>query len=71
MAESSVRAIRERLGMSQSRFAATFGLNLTTLRQWEQGRCRPDGAARVLLMVVERAPNVVSAVVSGTLAEAG
>lgn len=59
MAESSVRAIRERLGMSQQRFATTFGLNLTTLRSWEQGRKSPNGATRVLLTVIEHSPEVV------------
>jgi putative transcriptional regulator len=63
VAESSVREIRERLGMSQRKFAITFGLNLQTLRQWEQDRRRPDGPARVLLMLIEREPEAVQRVV--------
>lgn len=59
MAESSVRILRERLGMTQERFAHTFGFPLATLRNWEQGRKSPDGAARVLLMVIEREPETV------------
>lgn len=61
MAEPSARAIRTRLGMSQSRFSVAFGIPLSTLRGWEQGRKSPDGAARVLLMVIERAPDAVLA----------
>lgn len=63
MPESSVRILRERLGMTQERFAATFGFNLATLRNWEQGRKSPDGAARVLLMVIEREPEAVESAV--------
>lgn len=56
----NVREIREKLEMSQLEFAAAFGLNLSTLRQWEQERKSPAGPARVLLMVIERAPQVVA-----------
>src|SRR5437763_15485049 len=49
-----VRAVRRRLGLSQSEFAARFGFQPATLRDWEQGRTRPDGTARVLLPVIAR-----------------
>ena len=52
----NVKAIREKTGMSQQRFCATFGISLGTLRHWEQGLRTPRGAARVLLKVVERNP---------------
>ena len=55
----NVRAIREKVGMSQQRFCATFGISLGTLRHWEQGLRSPRGAARVLLKVVERNPQAV------------
>src|SRR5690349_6240483 len=51
-----VRAVRRRLGLSQSEFAAKFGFQPATLRNWEQGRTRPDGPARVLLAVIARHP---------------
>lgn len=54
-----VRKIRDRLGLSQLKFALRFGFNLSTLRQWEQGRRKPDEAARVLLEVVSYAPEIV------------
>lgn len=58
-----VRAIRISLQMTQEMFAEKFGFNLSTLRQWEQGRARPDGAARTLLMVVSRSPEIIKNVV--------
>jgi putative transcriptional regulator len=52
----SVRLLRRRLGMTQAAFAAAFALPLGTLRDWEQGRKRPDAPARALLRVIEREP---------------
>src|SRR5438477_8216684 len=54
-----VRATRRRLGLSQSEFAAKFGFQPATLKNWEQGRTRPDGPARVLLAVIARHPEAV------------
>jgi putative transcriptional regulator len=54
-----VRATRKRLGLSQAAFAAKFGFLPATLRNWEQGRTRPDGPARVLLAVIARHPEAV------------
>ena len=54
-----VKAIREKTGMSQQRFCATFGISIGTLRQWEQGLRSPRGAARVLLKVVDKYPQAV------------
>jgi putative transcriptional regulator len=54
-----VKAIRERLGMTQQRFAGAFGFPIQTLRDWEQGRSRPDTSARAYLLVIARAPAAV------------
>src|ERR1041385_5334925 len=54
-----VRAVRKRLGLSQLEFAARFGFQPATLKNWEQGRTRPDGPARVLLAVIARHPEAV------------
>jgi putative transcriptional regulator len=54
-----VRATRKSLGLSQAEFAARFGFHPATLRNWEQGRTRPDGPARVLLAVIARHPEAV------------
>ena len=58
-----VKAIREKTGMSQQRFCATFGISLGTLRHWEQGLRSPRGPARVLLKVVDSDPKAVIRVV--------
>jgi putative transcriptional regulator len=52
----SVSLIREKTGLSQSRFAALLGVSVRTLQDWEQGRRAPSGAARTLLLVAHRNP---------------
>ncbi|MEL6061578.1 MULTISPECIES: helix-turn-helix domain-containing protein [unclassified Methylobacterium] len=54
-----VAAIRKRTGNSQPVFASSIGVPVDTLRQWEQGRRRPQGAALVLLAMLERKPRLV------------
>jgi len=58
-AEPDVRSLREKHGLSQPKFAALMGISVGTLRNWEQGRRKPEGSARVLLRVVERHPEAV------------
>jgi putative transcriptional regulator len=53
-AEIDVRAIRKALGLRQAEFAAAYGFSLGRLRDWEQGRSRPDSAARAYLLVIQR-----------------
>jgi putative transcriptional regulator len=57
--EVDVRKVRRKLKFSQSEFAARFGFSRGVVRNWEQGRNRPDGAARVLLAVIDRHPEAV------------
>lgn len=57
--EVDVAAIRRRLRLSQAKFAARFGLSAATVRDWEQGRRRPDRIARALLIVIDREPEAV------------
>jgi putative transcriptional regulator len=59
-----VRAIRDRLGLSRPAFAERFGLAVAAVRDWEQGLRRPDPAARVLLLVIARNPDVVAEAVA-------
>lgn len=54
-----VRAIRRRLGYSQTEFASRFGFRLDTLRKWEQRTRRPEGAARAYLKVIANDPQAV------------
>ncbi len=60
--EINVRTIRARAGMSQDQFASAFGFSVHQIRQWEQGRVRPLGAMRAYLMLIERDPRAVLAV---------
>ena len=62
-----VKRIRQQMGMSQPAFAANFGLSLYTLRGWEQGRRKPDPAARAYLTVIEKAPETVRAALTNQL----
>jgi putative transcriptional regulator len=61
-AQMDVRAIRKQVGLSQNAFAATIGVQVGTLRNWEQGRRQPEGPARVLLALLERNPRIVAEV---------
>ena len=65
---SRVKALRERLGMTQTVFAETFHLPVTTLRDWEQRRTVPDAPARALLLAIERDPERMRKLLSPELA---
>ncbi|MBU0724972.1 MAG: helix-turn-helix domain-containing protein [Alphaproteobacteria bacterium] len=54
-----VVAIRKRLGLPQTDFAALLGVSVSGLRKWEQGQRQPTGAARTLLHVMEKEPDAV------------
>ncbi len=53
------RAIREKLGLSQTQFATLIGISPRTLQNWEQGHRHPEGTARALLRVAECHPEAV------------
>jgi len=57
--ETEVRALRVRFGLSQDKFANLVGISVGTLRNWEQGRRKPEGPARVLLKVASRHPEAL------------
>jgi putative transcriptional regulator len=54
-----VREVRTKMGLSQAQFATKFGFPPATLRNWEQGRARPDAPTRVLLAVIAKHPEAV------------
>jgi len=54
-----VRAIRSKLAKSQEEFALMIGVSVATLQNWEQGRRRPEGPARVLLRVAAKNPQAI------------
>ena len=57
--KSHVAQVRMKSGLSQAQFAAALGVSKRTLEQWEQGRREPSGAARQLLKIAERYPEVL------------
>jgi putative transcriptional regulator len=57
--EPDVHRIRAKLAMTQDNSAAAFGVSVATVRNWEQGRRKPQGAARVLMTIIEREPAAV------------
>lgn len=66
MSSDFVREIRESTGLSQEKFAGLFHISVGTLRNWEQGRRRPDGPAAALLIAIKNDPaHVVAALHSG------
>ena len=58
-AKSQVVRVRLKSGLSQEQFAAALGVSKRTLEQWEQGRRNPSGAAKQLLKIAERHPEVL------------
>lgn len=56
---SQVAQVRLKSGLSQTQFAAALGVSKRTLEQWEQGRREPSGAAKQLLKIAERHPEVL------------
>ena len=52
------RRIRKRLGLTQAEFSLRIGVSVDTIRNWEQGKRCPTGAARSLLKVLDKAPEV-------------
>ncbi len=57
--DPEVQKLRKKYGLSQDKFAQLIGISVGTLRNWEQGRRKPEGPARVLLTIVERHPEAI------------
>ncbi len=64
-APADVKAIRSKLGRSQTEFALMIGVSVATLRNWEQGRRTPDGPALALLRVASAEPRAVKRALQG------
>ena len=58
-AEIDVKSIRTKLHLNQREFAQQFGLTVDAVRNWEQHRRTPEGAARVLLTLIDKIPEDV------------
>ena len=57
-AASYAKGVRERIGLSQQEFSNRIDVSLETIRNWEQGKRSPTGAAKALLKILDRAPEV-------------
>ena len=55
------RRVRKRLGLSQAEFSLRIDVSLETIRNWEQGKRCPTGAAKALLRVLDKAPEAALA----------
>jgi putative transcriptional regulator len=55
------RRVRNRLGLSQAEFSKRIDVSLETIRNWEQGKRSPTGAAKALLKVLDKAPEAALA----------
>jgi DNA-binding transcriptional regulator YiaG len=56
---ADVVALRRFVGLTQMQFAEAMGISVHTLRNWEQGRRRPEGAAIALLRIAARHPRII------------
>lgn len=56
---NEVAEARHRTGLSQAQFAEALGISKRTLQEWEQGRRSPSGAARTLIRIAKRYPEVL------------
>jgi DNA-binding transcriptional regulator YiaG len=56
--DTDVKAVRERIGLSQAQFAKMIRVSVKTLQNWEQKRRSPTGPAAALLQIVAREPGV-------------
>lgn len=59
VAVTPVISARMKSGLSQSAFAKLMGVSVRTLQDWEQGRRQPSGAAKTLIAIAERSPEVL------------
>ena len=55
-----IKAVRTKTKLSQDKFARTYGLEVTALRDWEQGRRKPDRAAQTLITIIDKDPDMVA-----------
>ena len=54
-----IAELRRFVGLTQTQFAQAMGISVHTLRNWEQGRRRPDGPAIALLRIAARHPRII------------
>lgn len=60
VAYSPVIAARKASGLSQAQFAILLGVSVRTLQGWEQGRRQPTGAAKTLIAIAQKNPEILA-----------
>ncbi len=60
VAYSPVIAARKASGLSQAQFAVLLGVSVRTLQGWEQGRRQPTGAAKTLIAIAQKNPEILA-----------
>ena len=61
-ADIDVASIRKNFGLTQKEFANHYGFKLSALKEWEQGRRKPERSTRILLKVIATEPKIVERV---------
>ena len=56
----NVRALRQRLGLTQEEFARRYRFPLRSVQEWEQGRKRPAAGTMTLLLAISRKPKALA-----------
>lgn len=59
MTAAGIRAVRDKLGLSQPVFARKLRTNPQTIKNWEQGTAKPNAQAAILLSLIERNPRLI------------
>ena len=59
-----VKAIREKLNVTQEAFCSMYGVSLSTLKKWETGAREPEGPTKAYLYLISQKPSVVKKVLS-------
>jgi DNA-binding transcriptional regulator YiaG len=63
-AKNEVAKVRQSLDLRQEAFADLLGIGLSTLRSWEQNKRQPSGAARMLISIALKHPEVLQEAVA-------
>jgi putative transcriptional regulator len=64
MIPAEIRALRQRLGLTQAAFAERYHISPRVVANWESGRDGPSGSAATLLTLIEREPETIARILA-------
>jgi putative transcriptional regulator len=64
VSSDQIRALRQRLGLTQAEFADRYHINRRVLQHWEQGRYRTSDSGVTLLTLIDREPELIAEILS-------